>query len=315
MNSKKVTVIILFIITIILGGITLYLGYNLSKKKTTQVTPTPTIFISPSQSISRTPTPTPTLKPAVACGSTCTDSSCQAGSTCIAVNASKRCVLDVCINKTTSPLTLNNLCNNDLCTIKSSLSIAKEASFACSANGTKINIVITLINKGQSDLTNIKLIEKLANEFDVKYITNNKISNSGKLTGKDIEWTDLSIKANNGKVELTYEAIVPTSENGKSYISTISAHQNTSTLETITHTMKIEIIPCTDLDGNQIVFIVGGSVLIFIGIIFIKKNYDEKIGQLLWNLGLENLYINILSKFKGNKNLKFETNIIKDKDE
>ena len=79
--------------------------------------------------------------------------------------------------------------------------------------------------------------------------------------------------------------------------------------------MKIEIIPCTDLDGNQIVFIVGGSVLIFIGIIFIKKNYDEKIGQLLWNLGLENLYINILSKFKGNKNLKFENNIIKDKDE
>lgn len=313
MNSKKVIVFILFIVTLILGAITLYLAYILTNKPKPIVTPTPTVFLTPTQAITRTPSPTPTQKASVQCGELCTNTICQSGSSCITVNSEKKCVSDQCINKSTSPFTLNNLCDVDLCTLKSDLTITKETAFSCVSGGTKIVAKIVLINKGQTALDGVKLVENLDAAFDTKYLTENKISNTGKLSGKQIEWENLNISANNGKIELTYEAIVPSTENDKSYTSSISALQNTRLIESANHTMKIEIIPCTDLEGYQLVYILIGSSLIFLGIVFIKKNYDEKLGQILWNLGLEGIYLDTLSKIKRNKNFKFESLIIKQK--
>ena len=161
MNSKKLIVIVLFVLTVLIGALTIYLAVVLTKKNVTPTpTPTPYVNFSPTPSdnealitpaptetititpaatttVSPTATPAPTGAPA-ACGAACDNAICAAGNTCLLVNGNRKCVADICLNKTQVPPVINTECNGDLCTSKYSIEISKTA---------KVSTVIVSISK------------------------------------------------------------------------------------------------------------------------------------------------------------------------
>lgn len=331
MNSKQLIVTVLFLITLLLGGLTLYLAFNLGSGQGVQPTPTP--YYEPTPITSPTPSLTPTPLPIVDCGQRCEKAQCAQGSTCLTVNTAKRCVLNACINESSSPVTLNDSCQSDLCTLKTNVTVAKKAEISCaSEGGNNVKLIITVTNTSQTDLENIIVSEDLTGSISIDYLKANSISNNGKVEGTKLIWEGISLDAFNGSVELSYEMSVPAAENGNSYVSVVEARQAGALIGSGTFSLAIEILPCTALEQDQWLFIIAGISMIMFGFYYINHNYDVKVGNLLWSRGLKQissgtniLLMNPIRKgFKqiklslrqklGEKNVKFEDRVINNRD-
>jgi uncharacterized repeat protein (TIGR01451 family) len=334
MSSKQIIVGILFLITLLLIGVTIYLAVTLGSKSGGNIITTPT----PSLQLTQTPSITPSTLPEVECGKTCDKAKCQDGYSCVTVNTIKRCVLNTCLNKSTTPVTINNNCNNDLCTLKTNLEVDKKAEISClngSAGGNKVKLIITLTNTSENEISNITLTDDLTSSISINYLKNDSISNNGKSQESKIIWENITLAAYNGSIELSYELEVPAEENGKSYTDIVIATKDSSVLANVTFRLNIEILPCTALENDQIMFIIAGALLVIMGMIFVSKDYDSKLGRFLWSNGLSNIIEtgntlikpitnsiqNIKKQFNlsikeklGHKNLKFEDRVIKDRE-
>lgn len=328
MNSKQLIVLILFVFTLCLGSVAVLLLVNMPSEITdTTPTPTPTISITPSPTPSTTPTPLPIVQ----CSAGCTNAECEKGSTCMIVNAVKRCVLDSCINNNTRPPSLNNTCDSSLCNPLSSVIIEKKAEITCNSGlegGNKIKIIITITNDTEVAISDLRVTDDLTESISIEYLTEGSISNSGEVSESKIIWEDIALAQNDGSIELTYEMDVPLEENGKSYTNPVVASLNNAVIGNVNFTLPIQILPCTALEQDQLNYIFMGVFLIIIGFFTINKGYDVIAGKLLWKGGLgyvstltskiihpiKNEIRLIIKQKKGEKNIKFEEKILKDND-
>ena len=325
MNSKQLIVALLFLITLCIGGFTIYLLVQFSNQ-TNQINVTPTPL-----PISQTPSPTPTLGPEVVCGLACTRARCTAGSTCITVNTTKRCVANACITNESGTPTINNACNTDLCTLKATVNISKKAEISCDTNnvgGNKVKLIITLTNSSDTAFENLIVTDDLTNSISLDYLNEDSISNNGSVSNSRVVWSDISLAAVNGAIELSYELNVPAAENGKTYVNPVVVTSNNTIIGNSNFSLTIDILPCTALNGDQVALITGGAMLILLGMMYISRNYDVKVGNFLWGHGLGKVLLPVgkiakkmkketiltIKEKKGHKNAKFEDKLINNKD-
>ena len=87
---------------------------------------------------------------------------------------------------------------------QSDLSITKTASDSSPNVGDVITFTLTITNAGPSVATGVSVADVVPGGFSA--VTG--ISNGGTITGNTINWTGISVLANNGSVILTYQATV-----------------------------------------------------------------------------------------------------------
>lgn len=314
MNSKKILVIFIFLLTIIFGGLAIYLISTLSTKQPEiDVTPTPTATttVKPSTTVTGTVTVTP-----VACGQGCTNNTCSDNNTCVVVDGFRRCVANSCLSKEGVPA-INAGCTSNYCTsatitttatpsstVKpsvttsatvvptstSTLTASKTAAFLCVSGSTNktANITITLNNTSTVPET-FKVLDDITGNFSTQYIKSGSISNAGKLTANGIQWDNVIVPAN-GTLKLTYSLTLPATEAGKSYTNSIIITNSKNATVSFRSTVIVQVLPCTDLESDQIVIMIFGAILMLTGIIAFKMQWHQSLGNFFWAHGLENSY-------------------------
>jgi len=317
MNSKKLIVIVLFVLTVLIGALTIYLAVVLTRKGNLNTTPVPTPYIyfsptptetgtpeisptepgpsgtpgatvstTPGTSVTVTPTPTPA---ASACGADCTTTACSDGNTCLLVNGSKKCVADICLDKSVNPAVTNSECNGDLCTSKYSITISKTAKVSCVSgqNQRTISFTIKIINPAGNNSTrnNVSVQDDLTNGLDVKYLRSGSISGSGTVNGKIINWSSLSLTPSGGFLEMKYDMVVPPAEYGNKYTNTVTVQEGGVTRGTLVYNLDISVLPCTALSKDDYLFITLGIFMVIFGMLFFRFNWHEDLGELFWNNG------------------------------
>jgi hypothetical protein len=332
MNGKKIVVALLFVLTILIGMAAIYFATTLKPKPT--ITPTPT----PSITITKTPTPTDedyiltpvitmTSKPTITteisklnCGQPCDKGTCMEDLTCTNINGSKKCVSNSCVKLQDGINIPNGICESDLCNIANKITIIKTSTISCISgqNNRKISFAIKITNPvgitiprldiSVFDILNTNLLDTF---IDIKSITNN-----GKLVNGQIKWENLTLDANGGALELHYDAIVPSTENSKSYSNTVSVLEAGIQKNQYAFEYTVNILPCTALITDEVDRILFGTILLIFGVYIYKMNWHYSMGQYLWMKGIRNIYsatgktyLNITQKRKK----KFERKILEDR--
>jgi len=330
MNTKKILVGLLLILTIVIGVVAIYFATTLKNKNTDNTnTPTPTIkitkTITPTEELVLTSTPvvtgtiTPTPLSTLSCGQSCTTGSCSSGLECLSINGSKKCVSRSCVKLSGADYVDNNSCESDLCTIKDAVKITKTSTISCISGQTNRRIVfnIKLVNPVGvlNERTNITLVDSLNPNLKTEYIDAKSISNNGTLKNGQIQWDLLKLDANGGSLELHYEAIVPSTENGKSYSNTVGILENGIQKNQISFDYTVNILPCTALISDQVDRVLFGVMLLIFGVFIYRMNWHEKIGLFYSKNGgnkintlFKNIYLELTQKEKD----KFERKAIRD---
>lgn len=292
MNTKKILVGLLLILTIIIGIVAIYFATTLKTKNTDNTnTPTPTIkitkTITPTEELILTATPVlsgtvaPTPAP-LSCGASCNTGSCSTGFECLSINGSKKCVSRSCVKLSGADYVDNNNCESDLCSVKDAVKITKTATISCISGQTNRRIVfnIKLVNPVGvlTARTNISLVDVLNPNLKDSYIDTKTISSGGTLKNGQIEWSALKLDANGGSVELHYEAIVPSTENGKSYSNTVSILESGVQKNQLNFEYSVNILPCTALITDEVDRVLIGVMFLIFGVFIYKMNWTEKIG-------------------------------------
>lgn len=306
MNSKKILVVFLLVTTVIIGLIAIYLIASLSSQPQDIdddiPTATPTETLTPEPSI----TATPTQK--AECGQSCTNNSCEDGNTCLVVGGFRRCVSDVCLNELGEP-TQNANCTSSYCADVSitpsptvtatpaptqvsvlEVDISKKAIYQCSATVENRNVLIELsITNNGTEAEQLSVIDDLNNAFSADLVVAGSISNSGSVSNNTINWQKITV-APNSTLKLLYKVNLPSESNGQTLTNNVTV-RNIDTLSiTKATSYKVEFLPCTDLESDQIAIMIVGITLLFFGIAAFRLNWNQKIGNYLWTNGLENTY-------------------------
>ena len=309
MNGKKVLVALLLILTVIIGIAAIYFTTTLKPKVIITPTPTPLTFTkipTPTQQIfdltpivSATVNPTITITTDVSkltCGQPCDKGTCTEGNVCININNAKKCVSNICVTLQNGNYIPNGSCEADLCTISSEITVVKTSTISCmSGQDTRkisFNIKLTnpvAISNKRLDVSVIDLVN--ANLKD-SYIDTKTITNGGQLTAGQIKWQGLTLDGNGGALELHYSAIVPSSENGKSYSNVVSIFEGGMLKNTYNYEYTVNILPCTALITDEVDRILFGVILLIFGMFIYKMEWHYTIGQYFWKKGGKNIYHN-----------------------
>ncbi len=303
MNSKKLLVAFLFILTVLVGGFAIYLTWTLNNRNTDFLippSPTPFISITPTDNVMPTvkvtvtstvsATPTPDLAPAD-CGAGCSNLSCVTGSSCVNINGLRRCVLTACMT-TVEPPVLNSACNSDLCTIKNNIEVTKVATLRCQGT-TKTRLMtvsIKVSNSPQytSTRNNIKVVDFLGNPSLIQYY--NPTSGNGdakaNTTDNTIVWENVSLGPQGASQEFHYTLSLPNSENGKTYSSTVNVYENGQIKGSFNYNVTVDVLPCTALSFNDSLLVITGAIFLLLGMFAFRLGWNTRIGNYFWNHGL-----------------------------
>lgn len=306
MNGKKVVVALLFVLTIIIGIAAIYFATTL--KPQVVVTPTPT----PTKTVTKTPYPTepeatftpvvtsgakPTVTPnlgMLTCGQPCDKGSCGDGYNCIDINSTRKCVSNSCVTLQNGVYVSNGSCEADLCTMSNEINILKTSAISCISgqDNRKISFSIKLNNPvGISTArTNVSVFDPLNANLKDAYIDTKSITNGGQLLNGQIKWENLTLDANGGALELHYDAIVPSSENGKDYSNIVSVLEGGVQKNQYNYVYTVNILPCTALITDEVDRVLFGVILLIFGIFIYKMNWHLTIGQYFWKNGGKSIY-------------------------
>jgi len=324
MNGKKVVVALLFILTIIIGLTAIYFASTLKPKQQITPTPTPPLIViktpKPTEAdfsltpivtdapnttprptnnpnLTRTPNTTPSITTDIGkltCGQPCDKGACGEGYNCITINGTKKCVSNSCVTLQNGNYIPNGSCESDLCTIANEIVILKSSTISCinGQDNRKIafNIKITNPVGITSARTSVKVTDDLNVNLLDSFIDPKSITNNGQLTTGQIKWTDLTLDANGGAIELHYEAIVPSTENGKSYSNVVSVFEGEVLKSKFNYEYTVNILPCTALITDEVDRILLGVILLIFGIFIYKMNWHYTIGQYFWEKGGKEIY-------------------------
>jgi len=353
MNGKKVLVTLLLILTVIIGIAAIYFATTLKPKVAITPTPTPITFtkaptpteqefnITPGVSLVVSPvvsgkvTPTITISPDIGkltCGQPCDKGTCGEGTVCVNINNTKKCVSNNCVTLQNGTYIPNGSCQADLCTISNEITIIKTSTISCSGQDTrKISFSIKLTNPVaiSSKRLDVSVVDLLNTNLLNSYIVTTSITNGGQLSAGQIKWQGLTLDANGGALELHYEAIVPSSENGKSYSNIVTVLEGGIQKNTYNYEYSVNILPCTALITDEVDRILVGVIFLIFGIFIYRMDWHYAIGQYFWKNGGNNIYkrgitlngiIKRLSKnvfldITQNGNKKFERKAVQDREE
>lgn len=300
MNSKKVIVVILLITTVIIGIIAIYLIASLTSTPQNIDDNLPTVTAT----IVATTIPTETS----ACGKSCTNNSCEEGNTCLVVGGFRRCVANACLDEQGIP-TVNTGCSSDYCTAENvtptvtttnkpqptnvndlTVNISKRAVYQCSSQPQDRVVLIELAITNEGDSADqFSIVDDLATAFSVDLVVQGSISNNGSVVNNSINWQKITIPAN-ATIKVSYKVALSENANGETFSNTVVITNSESARTEKLTSFTIEFIPCTDLDGDQIVVLVTGLVMLIFGLLSFKLQWNQKIGSYLWNHGLEKSY-------------------------
>lgn len=304
MNSKKILVVVLLVITVIIGLIAVYLISTL--------TSTPQNIDDNFPTVTETTTPivtTPEAEP-IKCGQSCTNTNCEEGSTCLVVGGFRRCVEDVCLNEQGEP-TQNEGCSSNYCTDDTliptatitvtptpeptnvseiALDVSKRAIYQCSSTAENriIQIELVIINESEN-AEQLSIIDDLTGAYPGSSIVAGSISNNGKVNGDTITWEKINITAE-ATLKLIYKVQLTEDDDGKTFTTQVSATNANDKRSTHTTSFSIQFLPCTDLESDQITVMIFGAILMIFGFIAFKMQWNQQIGNFFWNHGLEDTY-------------------------
>lgn len=300
MNSKKILVVILLITTVIIGIIAIFLIASLTSTPQDIDDNIPTITVAPS--ITATPAE------AASCGKSCTNNACEEGNTCLVVGGFKRCVANACLDEQGIPL-INTGCGSNYCTsdettptttvvvtptptsaAEINLDVVKRAIYQCSSQSANRVVQIELAITNETDAPEqLNILDNLITSFSTDLVLTDSISNNGLINAGKIEWQKITVPAG-ATIKLVYKVNLPEEANGKTFSNTITITNSEMAKYEQATTYIIEFLPCTDLESDQIAMIFGGLVLLVIGIMFFKFQWNQKIGNYFWSHGLEKSY-------------------------
>lgn len=309
MNGKKVLVALLLILTVIIGIAAIYFATTLKPKVEITPTPRPITF-------TKAPTPTeqefdltPSVSPVVSgnvtpsvtsdigkltCGQPCDKGTCGEGNVCININNTKKCVSNNCVTLQNGTYIPNGSCQADLCTISNEITIIKTSTVSCiSGQDTrKISFSIKLTNPVaiSNKRLDVSVVDLLNTNLKDSYIVTTSITNGGQLSGGQIKWQGLTLDASGGALELHYQAIVPSSENGKSYSNIVTVLEGGVQKNTYNYEYTVNILPCTALITDEVDRILIGVIFLIFGMFIYKMDWHYTIGQYFWKNGGKNIY-------------------------
>lgn len=251
MNTKKLLVIILTVITILIAIVAIYLVSTLSNKP-----------------VSPTPTPTPTVKPTV--------TATVKPSTTVKPSPA---VTTVVPTQTVTP------------TLDSSIKVTKKADIRCINPTVYDDFIVTIKIENSSALAKTaSFIETMPDAFDMATVVSGSIKNSGRVSGKTITWDQISIPAN-GSLILEYKlrSSAATQSLTTNYVVIAGKTQVSSGPLYTPFILPVctTVIPKSALDIDQIAMIGAGVFLMLAGFLYFKLGLHQKSGQFFWSHGLE----------------------------
>jgi hypothetical protein len=334
MNGKKIIVALLFILTIIIGIAAVYFATTLKPKTTVTPTPTPLIILTNTpipltdnfditpivSNVVATQTPTPEIG-SLTCGQPCDKGACLDGFHCINVNSEKKCVSNSCVTLQNGVYIPNGLCEADLCKPNNSITLVKTSKISCMSgqDTRKISFSIKITNPVgiTNPRTKISVTDILNTNLKDDFITESSISNNGKLVNGQIKWTDLTLDANGGSLELHYDAVVPSTENSKSYSNTVSVYEVDTLKNQFNYEYTVNILPCTALISDEVDRLLIGTILLIFGVFIYRMNWHLKLGKAYTKLGGDNInqgFKNLFFEAVQKDTKKFERKVITDRE-
>jgi hypothetical protein len=235
------------------------------------------------------------------CGATSTCASndeCAYGNVCADISGSKRCVFEVCLTDGQP----NQVCQSDLCTPQEEILVDKNVVISCvtGQNKKRLNYTVILTNptSNTTERKNLSVRDALDERLKSEFIVKTSIPFKGEYSSGAINWKDLALTANGGRLEIKYEVVVPPSEYGKEYRNSVTVSENGVIRGSKTIVNKIEILPCTALISDQVDRILLGVLIVFLGLIMYKLGVDRAFGKLMWNSFASNIFYKFNSNSK-----------------
>jgi hypothetical protein len=233
------------------------------------------------------------------CGATSeciVDDECQIGNVCADIDGIKRCTAQICLTDGVA----NTVCQTDLCTPKNEIIVNKEVIVNCVPGQDKkqlnYKVVLTNPTTNSEERKNLNVLDTLDTALKSEYLLKTSIPFKGIYEDGKISWSDLTLTASNGRLELNYTAIIPPEEYGKEYVNQLTVYEDSVLRGSKTIIHKIEVLPCTALISDKYDYIILGVITMVIGLLMYKLGVDRGIGTLLWKSIGKNTILNVSPK-------------------